>query len=201
MLRIFYGEDRVKAQAEIKRLLGEDYEVVEGVGLTRADLNDVFMGTSLLVEQRKILIKDLSAEEGNLEKLVDFAETANEVIVWENNLDKRTKLYKQLEKLGEVREFKLVEKIDKSLAFNIYDAALYDGRKAVKMLEGAKLTEDPYRMVGAWSWKAIDNFKKRGGAKEKRVLKELSKLDMLMKSTSCQPWTLMQAFLLRVSSL
>lgn len=78
--------------------------------------------------------------------------------------------------------------------------AFKDGKKAVEMLEKAKLTEDPYKMIGAWSWKAIDNFRRYNGPKEKRVLKELSKLDMLMKTTSCQPWTQLQVFLLQVSS-
>ena len=62
------------------------------------------------------------------------------------------------------------------------------------------MTEDPYKMLGAWTWKAIDNFKRYNGPKEKRALRELSKLDMLMKSTSYQPWTQMQAFLLQAAS-
>ena len=199
MLRIFYGNDRVKTQKEIRRILGEDYEVVEGADLKLVDLPSVFMGSSLLTSERKILIKELSAVKENFEKLEDYLDAPNEIIIWENNVDKRTSLYKKLVKKAEVREFKLIEKIDKNLAFNIYDVALYDGKKAIRMLDKVMLTDDPYKIVGAWAWKAIDNFKKRGGRKEKRVLLELSKLDMLMKTTSCQPWTLLRAFLLQVS--
>ena len=201
MLKIFFGNDRVKAQAEIKRVLNNNYEVVEGAELNLNDLTDVFMGGSLLAAERKILVKDLSTVKENFDKLVDFIDTPNDVIVWENSLDKRTNTYKQLAKKIEIKEFKLIEKIDRNLAFNIYDTAFYDGKKAVQMLAQAELTEDPYKMLGAWAWKAIDNFKRSGGTKEKRVLKELSKLDIEMKTTAYQPWVLMQAFLLRAASL
>ena len=201
MLRIFYGSDRVKAQAEIKRILGDDYEVVEGAELKLADLASVFMGGSLLVDERKILVKDLGVVAENWAKLVDYVDTPHQIIVWEEKLDKRTGTYKQLAKQVEIREFKKIEQVDRSLAFNIYDMAFIDSKKAVKMLEQAKLTEDPYQMLGAWAWKAIDNFKKYGGAKEKRVLLELSKLDILMKTTSYQPWTQLSTFLLQASLL
>ena len=98
MLRIFYGNDRVKTQKEIRRILGEDYEVVEGADLKLVDLPSVFMGSSLLTSERKILIKELSAVKENFEKLEDYLDAPNEIIIWENNVDKRTSLYKKLVK-------------------------------------------------------------------------------------------------------
>ena len=38
------------------------------------------------------------------------------------------------------------------------------------------------------------------GIKEKRALKELSDLDIKLKTTSFQPWLLIESFLLRLSS-
>lgn len=201
MLKIFYGDDRVRAQSKIKKILGNDYEVIEGAELSEMDLPSIFFGTSLLAEERKILIKDLSAVSENWEKLIEYIDTPHTIIIWEEKLDKRTATYKKIVKLAEIEEFKKPEQVDRGLAFDIYDVALRDGKKAIIMLDRAELTDDPYQIVGAWAWKAVDNFKRYGGAKEKRALKELSRLDINMKTTSLSPWTLLRAFLLQVSSL
>ena len=60
MIKIFYGNDRVKAREMIDKLLGKDYEVIEAENLTRGDMDSVFYGTSLFGETRKILVKSLS---------------------------------------------------------------------------------------------------------------------------------------------
>ena len=60
MIKIFYGNDRVKARAMIDRLLGKNYEVIEAENLTRGDMDSVFLGTSLFGETRNILLKSLS---------------------------------------------------------------------------------------------------------------------------------------------
>ena len=198
MIKIFYGDDRVRAQAEIKRELGEDYEVIEGAELKLADLQSIFQGASLLTDKRKIVIKDLGENKECFEKMSEF-NTDHQIILWETKLDKRTGTYKKMAKIAEIKEFKLIQPINKGLAFDIYDMALRDSKRAIKMLQQVEATEDPYQMVGAWSWKAIDNFKRRGVAKEKRALKQLSKLDIRLKSTSYQPWALLSAFLLGLS--
>ena len=46
MIKIFYGNDRVKAREMIDKLLGKDYEVIEAENLTRGDMDSVFYGTS-----------------------------------------------------------------------------------------------------------------------------------------------------------
>ena len=48
---------------------------------------------------------------------------------------------------------------------------------------------------------ALKKFEQRGGVREKRLLKELAKLDMEMKTTGLEPWMLIKAFLLRAKSL
>jgi DNA polymerase III delta subunit len=71
MIHIYYGDDRIKAQQAIVRLLGKDYEVFDGAELTPSDLPSLFQGTSLFNESRKILIKDFSENKSISEKLTD----------------------------------------------------------------------------------------------------------------------------------
>lgn len=206
MINLYYGDDRPRTQQAIKKLLGSDYEVFDGSTLTPADLPSLFQGTSLFGDKRKILIKDLSDNKSTWEKLPDYLDTTHQVVLWEQKFDKRTKLNKTIAAHGNVKttEFKIPVKVDRNLAFNIYDTALRDGQRALAMYQQVQDTQDPYMLLGAWSWKAIDNLKKRPhGAKEKRVLRELSKLDMQMKTSqlSSQPQLLLQSFLLRASSL
>ena len=60
MIKVFYGEDRVKARQAIDKLLGSDYEIIEAENLTTNDVASVFLGVSLFGDKRKILVKDLS---------------------------------------------------------------------------------------------------------------------------------------------
>ena len=48
MIRIFYGENRVKINAEIKKVLGGGYEVLDGAELTVADLPSIFWARRFL---------------------------------------------------------------------------------------------------------------------------------------------------------
>lgn len=201
MIYIIYGDDRVRAEREMRRILGAEYEVFDGAEILANDLPQIFMGMSIFAEKRKVLIKNLGENKENFDKLVEYLKTPHEVVIWEEKIDKRSAAYKEIAKTVKFLEFKLPEKVDRNLAFNVYDAAMRDGARAVKMLEKAEAEQDPYMMLGAFVWKAIDNYKKFGGKKEERVLKELSQIDMQMKSTSLESWTLLKSFLLRASSL
>ena len=79
--------------------------------------------------------------------------------------------------------------------------AMRDGKKAVEMVEKIEKTQDPYMFLGLLTSQALKRFEWKQGEKEKRVLKELSKLDIQMKSTTFEPWLLLKSFLLQVSSL
>ena len=202
MLRIFFGEDRVTAAAMIKKILGEDYEVFEGADLTVGDLPSLFLGVSLFGEKRRILIRDLSMNKEVFEKVADYAKTEHEVIIFELKLDKRSAAYKNLAASGiEMKEFAAPKKINANLVFDIFDVALKDGAKAVKMLEKIEDEQDPFMFFGLMVSQALKKFAYRQGEKEKRVLKELSKLDLEMKTTSIQPWLLVKSFLLRLSQV
>ncbi len=201
MIRIFYGEDRVKAKDAVQRILGDGYEVLEGNEIKIADLPSIFFGTSLLVEKRAILIKDLGENKPVFEKLPEYLATPHEVILLEGKLDKRTAVYKELKNKVEIKEFALPKNMDFNVVFDIFGMAKRDGKKAVAMLEKIEGTQDPYMFFGLLVSQAVKDFSFRQGAKEKRVLIELSKLDMLMKTTSTQPFLLLKSFLLQVSTL
>lgn len=207
-IRIFTGDDRVKISEEVRRELGEGYEVFEGESLTLADLASLFLGGSLfVVGGRKILVKDFSENKevfaGFVEKIEEWLKTEAEVIIWETKLDKRLGATKALVKAGvEVREFKTSEPVDMKAVFNIYDVALRDGKRAVAELAKIESGQDPYMFFGLVVSQALKKLEWRSnGKKEKRILRELSVVDMQMKSTAVEPWMLIKSFLLRVATL
>lgn len=206
MIKVFSGSDRAKIDAEVKRFLGHDYEVFDSESLKPEDIINVFVGASLFAEKRKILIKDLS--ELNTESVDIYAEvmkyvdTPHDIVIWETKPTQK-KSYKDFVKLPKVeaKKIDLIQKIDMRKVFDIFDMAMRDGEKAVKMLEGVQGEEDPYMFFGLLASQAIKKFEWRQGARERKILKELSKLDIQMKSATIEPWLLIKSFLLRVSSI
>ncbi len=201
MIKIFYGQDRVRAKKAIENFLGENYEIVEGADLTLEELPNVFLGNSLLSSSRSILIRDLFNNKIVLEKLPDFLDTPHKIIVFELSIDKRSAAYKNLKDKIEIKEFVLPENPNQKLIFNIYKTAKVDGKKALELLETIKPNEDPFMFFGLLVSQSLKDYNQKQGIKEKRALKELSKLDLAMKSTSLSPWLLVESFLLRLSSL
>ena len=200
MIRVFYGDDRETILKKIKREFREGYEVFEGENLKSEDLPSIFLGISLFSKEREIVIKDLS-EAGLIEEITKYLDTPHRIVVWETKLDKRRADYKKLKESGiEITEYKLVENVGRSEVFDIFEIGLRDGRRAVKMVEIIENEQDPFMFVGLLATQAIKKFEQGGGGKEKRVLRELSKLDVDMKSTALEPWMLVKLFLLKLSS-
>lgn len=200
-MKVFYGDDRVAAQRAIKQVLGDSYEVIDGSEIKSRDLPSIFLGGTLFAEKRAILLRDVGENKEICDKIADFLETPHRVVIFETKLDKRSNFYKALKDKAEFREFNLQVPMDVKLVFSVFETALVDGKKAVLMVEKIENTQDPYMFFGLMVSQALKRFEERGGIKEKRVLKELSKLDMQMKSTTFQPWLLVKTFLLRVSQL
>lgn len=204
MLKIFYGPNRLEAEKAIKVSLGEGYEVFEGEGLVLTDLPSIFQGASLFeTAKRRILLKDVGENSVVWGKIADYADTAHEVICWETKLDKRSLGYKKLKDVNvELREFPELKRPEEKLVFNILDTALRNGGQAVKMVEQIELTQDPYMFFGLMVTQTLKEYEfSRAGAREQRLVKELAKLDMQMKSSSIEAWTLVKSFLLRIGSL
>lgn len=203
MLRVFLGDDRVAAGKAIESLLGANYEVFEGETLVPDDLPSIFQGTSLFcTEKRRILLKDLSENAAAWEKIGNYLETEHEVVLWEKKLDKRSVIYKQLKEAGiPIQEFVLQQKPEMKQVFNIFETALRDGKRAVQMVEKIELEQDPYMFFGLMVTQALKRFEVRPGRVERKILQELAKLDMQMKTAAMEPWLLVKGFLLRVGNL
>ncbi len=200
MLSVFVGEDRVEAEKALKRVLNANYEVFDGENLSITDLPSIFQGTSLFeTEKRQILIKDLSENTAVWEKVADYADTEHEVVIWETKIDKRSAGYKNLKAKGvEIREFALKKPPEANLVFGVLDTAMSDGRRAVQMVEKIQDSQDPYMFFGLMVTQALKKFSVRQGSKERKLLKRLAELDLQMKTTTIEPWSLVKAFLLEV---
>ena len=91
-------------------------------------------------------------------------------------------------------------KTDFRIVFDVFKVAKKDGKKAVEMLKKLESEEDPIRFTGLLVSQAIKDYQKNQGSKEKRILKELSKLDVNLKSSKIDPWLLVESFLLQLQS-
>lgn len=201
MIQIFTGDDRVRAGQEITKVLGKDHETIEGADLMPQDLPTVFRGTTLFAETRNILIRDLSSNLATWSKLPDYLDTPHNIIIQESKLDKRSTTYKDIKSKVTVKEFKLPPATNFSQVYGIYTTAKRDGKRAVKTLEQVKPNEDPNMFFGLLVSQAIKDYTAHQGTTEKKALRELSKLDLQMKSSPTEPWLLIEAFLLRLASL
>ncbi len=209
MFYIYYGDDRVRISQEVKKVLGEEYEIFDGENLGIQDIVNICQGTSLFGDKRKILIRDLTPvrkekDEESDEPGIDFyaeflkyVDTPHTIVIWETMAPRR-KSFKEFSKCAGVRtqQFKIFEK---KKIFDIAELALVDGKKAALELKKVEDENDPYMFVGLLVSKLCQKYNYSYGVKEKRALKALSELDMQMKTTSLSPWTLLESFLLELS--
>lgn len=200
-MKIYYGDDRAKAERMIKRELGNGYEVIEGESLTLNDMPSVFLGMSLFSEIRNILIKDLGVNKECFSELIKYANSNNKVILWESKLDKRTNVYKELKKAGVAMvECASLEPAKNYEVFDVLEMAMKgNGEKAVRLAEKIEKTQDPFMFVGLLATQAIKKYETRQGGRERQVLKELADLDVKMKTTAEEPWNLIKVYLLRIA--
>ncbi len=203
MIKVFYGDNRIKAQFEIKQVLGENYEVIDGETVTPEEMPSIFWGSSLFTAKRKILIRDLSLNEDVWPLLPQYLKTEHQIIIWEHKLDSRTKVYKELQNAKVLKKFDNAPAPERATPFDIMNIAMRDGQKAVQILAKIERDQDPYRFMGGLASQAIRNYSRQPNARNKRILKELSQLDMQIKTTkfSSQPWSLIEAFLLRLQDI
>ncbi len=202
MIRVFYGENRVAAMEMVRKILGEEYESFEGENLVANDLPNLFLGQSLFAKERKILIRDGLKKAELAEEIKKYLNSTHEIVFLETKIDKRSVVYKELKDVVEFREFVMPQNTNSKVVFDICNVAKRDGARAVKMYQEIEETTAPMALVGALAGQAIRDFVAHPGAKEKRVLRELSKLDMdLKRESTLSPSLLVQTFLLRLSSL
>ncbi len=198
MIEVYYGENRNEAVEVAKKTLGEGYEVIEGTELEPNDLMNIFWGRSLLSETRAILIRDFFTNKVVSGELKKFLETRHKIILLETKIDKRSSIYKELVGKIEFREFKMPRDFNAGKVFDIYKIAKRDGVKAVSELEKIETEEEPIMFVGLLASQALKDYKARPGEQEKKILKQLAKLDLELKSSKIEAWALVKACLLRL---
>lgn len=206
MFKIFYGSERAQAQAAVEKLLGDDYEIVEADALTSNDMPSVFMGTTLFGDERKILIKGLDENKECWAEVTKYIDTPHKVIIWnEKAPDKRGEPGKSLaaDKRVEIKGFeRVVSKEETFAAFNMYDDAVRGNLKKAlatcKTLETDK-SKDPYSTLGAFASKAFTALEKRD-RKAPAILKILAEVDIEMKSTGIDGWTLVKKALVQIAA-
>ena len=210
MIYLIDGDDRKKAEQTARDFLGNNIEVIDADALEKNDLVSIFQGTTLFEETRHILIKDLSLKKDLFLELPKFIETEHQVVILEQKIDKRNATYKELLTVAKsnpekvkIENFKLPEQVDTFLVFRVFDIALTDGKRAIKLIREAEEENSPYATIGAWTKKAVDLFAAKGGTeREKKIIKRLAEIDMLLKQTSFSkdPWILLESFLIELSS-
>ena len=207
MIHLFYGEDRLKSEADAKRVLGEEYEVIDADNLEITDLPTIFMGTSLFdTDVRKILIKGLAETKALFDEVEKYLDTPHEIVILENKIPGTWTSLKNLKKSDKIdlKENKAeVDESKKWLSFNIFSDALKNPEKALKQLRANEDTEDPYAMLGAWATSAIKNLKTNPTPKNRKIVKKLAEIDTLMKTTtySNNPWLLLESFIVCLKML
>ena len=207
MLHIYYGDDRTKSDAAAKKVLGQNYEIIDAENLGLSDLPTIFMGASLFeADSRKILLKGLADKKELFDELEKYLDTPHEIVILETKIDGKWSSLKNLKKAKniDIVENKIPEDPKKHwLAFNIYDLALKNSDAAIKILRENEETEDPYAMIGAWATRAIKNLKSAPNSKHNRtIVKKLAEIDNLLKTTkfSESPWPILESFLLRLKT-
>lgn len=200
MIKVYFGENRKQAMKDIQKYLGDDYEVVEGDSLSAADLPSTMMGNSLFSLERSILIRDFFANKALVGELPKYYDSPHKIILLESKVDKRSSIYKTLKNSVEFKEYQMPRDPNANLVFDIYKTAKRDGKKAVDMLRRIKVNQEPMMFLGLMTSLAIKDYKSRPGVKEKQALKKLAKLDMDLKSSKIEAWTLIEAFLMSLKT-
>ena len=205
MIHLYFGEDRLKSEEMAKKILGSNYENIDAENLEIEDLPTLFLGTSLFDSgERKILIKGLGERKELFEEIEKYLDTPHEIVILENKINGNWTGLKNLKKAKNIDlvENKIPEDKEKrNLAFNVYDMALRNPEKAVEKLRENEDEIDPYATLGAWGFKALENLKKApNSAKNRSIVKELAKIDSLLKTTkfSERPWLVLESFLLNL---
>ncbi len=114
MISLLYGENDFELKKYLKNIVAEfgnknSIEKVDGDSITVDDLPDLLSGMSLFSEERLVIISDLSENKSVWDKLTEYIgddRVNTRLILTETKPDKRTKTFKDLQKLAEVKEFK-----------------------------------------------------------------------------------------------
>lgn len=113
MITVLTGENGFEISREAQRLI-DDFEgvpeKVDGASLELKQLPDLLMGATLFADKRLVIIKGLSENKTLWDNLVEWLPRISDdvqLVLLEKKPDKRTKTYKELQKIANVHELKL----------------------------------------------------------------------------------------------
>lgn len=113
MITVLTGENGFEISRELERLINSfdgAAEKIDGAQLELKQLPDLLMGATLFADRRLIIIKGLSENKSLWEAFIDWLPRVSDdvrLVLVDEKPDKRTKTYKELQKVADVREFKL----------------------------------------------------------------------------------------------
>ena len=154
MITLLVGENSFEVTKAIQKLAADFdgvAEKIDGSELEQRQLPDLLAGATLFADKRLVIIKNLSDNKTLWTNFVDFIPRVSDdvhLVIVEPKPDKRTKTYKDLQKVANVQEFKVwgerddriaeewVAREAKSLGFEL------DKKSAVKLV----------RQIGVDQW-------------------------------------------------
>lgn len=113
MITLLTGENSFENERELRRLAAEfngSAERVDGSELELRQLPDFLMGATLFADKRLVIIKNLSENKtlwSTLETWIGRVSDDVHIVLVERKPDKRTKTYKELQKVARLHESKL----------------------------------------------------------------------------------------------
>ena len=113
MITVLTGENTFEVNKRLRRLINlfdGRAEKVDGTELEIRQLPDLLMGTTLFADKRLVIIKNLSENKTLWTVLADWLPRVSDdvqLVLVDEKLDKRTKTYKDLQKVADIQEFKL----------------------------------------------------------------------------------------------
>lgn len=122
MITLLVGENSFEIAQELTHLRTEfsgEAELFEGAELSLAQLPDLLMGISLFSEKRLVIIRRLSEQASLWSVLPDWLDRMSDdihLVLVEPKPDKRTKTWKSLQKISNVKSFPAWSDRDRSLA-------------------------------------------------------------------------------------
>jgi DNA polymerase III delta subunit len=108
MIRVLFGENSFELERALARIVAEfgaEPERLSGESLTKADLMSVLHGANLFSDKRLVIVRYLSDNASVWESLSGISDANNDVVLVESKLDRRSKTYKNLQKVARLQEF------------------------------------------------------------------------------------------------
>ncbi len=176
---LLYGEntfERARELTKLSRLAQKDgfaIEKIDGESLASSDMISLVSGISLFSEKRFIIIKNLSLNSAIWSILDEFiAKISGGIIlvIVEDKLDKRTKSFKAISKIADMREFKILTPKDAGLLAEAARSIAKSHGESMSLKDAKFLVE----WVGISEWKvksAVDRLAIIGDLSESAIKK------------------------------